>query len=62
MEKGEQSRVAVKAEIKKKKKASASKKAKRKYRTLAESKEDEDSTITPDTLDSEDKINSQRAQ
>ena len=34
MEKGEGSRVAIKAEIKRKKKASSSKKSKRKYRRL----------------------------
>lgn len=39
MEKGSESRVAVKAEFKRKKKASRAKKAKRKYRALDEGKE-----------------------
>ena len=51
MEKGEESRVAVKAEIKKKKKDSASKKAKRKYKALAEGKRGDSSTGGSDEAD-----------
>ena len=40
MEKGPESRRAVKGEVKRKKKASASKKAKRKYRLLGDAKRD----------------------
>jgi protein subunit release factor B len=41
MEKGDKSRTAIKADIKKKKKASANKKAKRKYKALAEERSDD---------------------
>ena len=40
LEKGEESRVAVKGEVKRKKKSSATKKSKRKYRRLEEEKAD----------------------
>lgn len=47
IEKGDQSRTALKAEIAKKKKASKSKKSKRKYRAMDEAKQGE-SAVEPD--------------
>jgi peptide chain release factor len=63
LEKGETSRVAIKASVKQKKKASAAKKSRRKYRALAAEKENnaevEDEDDTEDSM-KEDMPESQR--
>lgn len=54
MERGSESRVAVKAEVKRKKKSSATKKSKRKYRRLEEEKTGELEEAEDDDLAEED--------
>ena len=48
-EKGPESRIALKADIKRKKKASKSKKARRKYKTLPDGREGEEEEVEDDT-------------